>query len=677
MKRYFICFLLFLVGFQSCSTAQHGRYSTNNNRAIKFYEEALQKNGKRDPETGRRMFGEVTKLLEKAIRKDEEFAEAHRFLGKVYAQSGKGEASIEEYEKALKYKPSLSTSTGYIHYEIASAGMEYGLYKPALKHVKIFLKKKRANQKYIPRARKIKKNASFAVEAKKNPSDYEPINLGSGVNTEVPEYFPTITADDQTLLFTRRVKDPDHPRGAQEDFFITHPNEDGTWETGYSISGTINTLFNEGAPSYNPDGKSLVFVACEDKTFARNPSVPFYGKNRSGYGSCDLFITEKRGDRWTPAKNLSDNVNTRYWESQPSVSADGNTIYFVRGKGRRKMGGYQEQDIYVTHKNQDGTWQEAEKLSKTINTRGREESVQIHPDGRTLYFTSNGHTGMGKLDIFMSRKQHDGSWNKPKNLGYPINTHKNENSLLVSSSGEIAFFASDRKGGFGNLDIYSFKMPKEFRPNYTSYMTGLVYDKKTKDPLQAQFELIDLASGELVVSSKSDAENGEFLVALPTGRDYALIVEKKGYNNYSKNFTLEKSEKNEPYEVEVPLVPIGKDLVKEDTIRLNNVFFDLDKATLRDKSHIELDKLAKYLKDNASMKIEIHGHTDNQGTDEYNKKLSQDRAKSVYNYLVKQKGIKAERLSSKGFGESLPVATNETEEGRQRNRRTEYVITDI
>lgn len=671
MKKYIGLFTIFIFVLVSCSTAQYG-YSTKNKKAIKYFEEALAKNRDMNPTTGEKYYNEIQDLLYKALQKDENFAEALRFQGKIFAETGKGKESIESYQKSIQNKPDISP-TGYIHYEIASTAIFYGMYEEAKRHAEIFIKHPKANPDYLSTTRVIYDNAVFGIEAMKNPVDFAPKNLGNGVNTKAPEYFPTLTADDQTLLYTRVVSDSRHPHGGQEDFFVTNPGEDGSWQKGYSISGVINTPFNEGAPSFNPDGKSLVFVACEDPTMATDPRYPYYGKNRAGYGSCDLFITEKVGDDWTPAKNLSPNVNTWHWETQPSVSSDGKTIYFIRGIRERGRRGYKSQDIYVTHKQEDGSWSEAYALTDVINTPGKEESVQIHPDGKTLYFSSDGHPGMGGLDIFMAKKKPDGSWGKPVNLGYPINTHKNENSLLVSSSGEVAFFASDREGGFGDLDLYGFILPKEYRPDYTNYMKGLVFDKVTKDPLGASFELIDLKTGDLVVSSNSDAVNGEFLVALPMGRDYALIVEKEGYNNYSKNFTLTETDNNEPFAMKVPLVPIS---VAKDTIRLDNIFFDLDKADLRPESFVELNKLKKYLTDNATLKIEIHGHTDSQGDDDHNQTLSENRAKSVYNYLI-ENGIAKERLTYKGFGESMPIVTNDTKEGRQMNRRTEYVITGM
>lgn len=671
MKIYNTLFLIGALLLSSCATAQPGRYLTKNKGAIKQYEKAMEAfrtidiNGKPDIENAR-------KYLEKALKKDENFPEALRLSGVVERQAGNDSMAYVYFNRALGSHPMISPS-GVLLFEMAELAMNNGWYEKCLQSAERFVKFKNANPEMVQKAKMMIVNSKFGIQAKKNPSDFEPFNIGPGVNTEMPEYFPTITTDDKTLLFTRVVEDPNLPRGAQEDFFVSELTPDFRWGAAYPFSRRINTSFNEGAPSFNPDGMSLVFVACEDP-YISGPVYKRYGKDRGGYGSCDLFITRKIGDEWSQPKNLSPNVNTQHWETQPSVSSDGRSIYFIRGVKRADRSGKQDQDIYVTNLQDDGSWSEAERLPSTVNSPGKEESVQIHPDGQTLYFSSDGRVGMGGTDIYMSRKQEDGSWGPAINLGYPINTHTNENSILVSSKGNIAFFASDREGGYGSLDIYSFELPKKYRPLLTTYMKGKVYDKETKKPLGAEFDLIDLKTGKTIIHSKSDEQNGQFLVSIPTNRNYALKVDKDLYAFFSKNFQLMDQENNdEPFYLDVPLTPLK---VSEDPIRLDNIFFDLDKYDLREESFIELNKLYEFLSENPSLKIEIHGHTDNQGSDTHNQTLSENRAKAVYEYLVK-KGISADRLSHQGFGSKKPVADNETKEGRQENRRTEYIITGI
>jgi outer membrane protein OmpA-like peptidoglycan-associated protein len=269
----------------------------------------------------------------------------------------------------------------------------------------------------------------------------------------------------------------------------------------------------------------------------------------------------------------------------------------------------------------------------------------------------------------MSRLQPDGTWGKPVNLGYPINTHKDENSLLVSADGELAFFASDRDGGQGGLDIYSFELYDAIRPTPVTYVNGIVKDAVTGKKLESRFQLTDLESGKMVAESYSNPLSGEFLVCIPAGKDYALSVSKEGYLFHSENFSLKNYNRIEPFKLDVNLQPIKAGA----TVVLNNIFFDSNSYTLLPTSHVELDALAKLLRANPSMNIEIGGHTDNVGSDTDNQVLSERRAVAVVEYLT-SKGIEASRLQSKGYGESDPIETNDTEAGRAKNRRTEFRI---
>jgi len=375
--------------------------------------------------------------------------------------------------------------------------------------------------------------------------------------------------------------------------------------------------------------------------------------------------------------NLPGNVNSSNWETQPSLSADGKTLYFIRGlRGRNDTN---NSDIYMSKLLSNGTWSTPERLSDVINTPFHEESVLIHPDGKTLYFASRGHTGMGGSDLFVSRMDAKGNWGTPENLGYPINTMYDENSLMVTADGEIAFFASDRKGGFGDLDIYYFEMPEEFRPTKTLYFEGMVYDVSTRNPVPGKFQLIDIKTGTEVIVSEADKLTGEFMVSLPLNREYALNVSYPGYTFFSQNFNMTNPEGLEAIHMDVPMVPITNGT----PTLLANVFFDLGKSTIRPQSFIELNKLYDFLVNNPTLSIEIGGHTDTRGDDKDNLKLSNDRAKAVYDFVI-AKGIVANRISFKGYGETKPVISDleisklpseeEKEMSHQSNRRTEYKI---
>lgn len=670
IKKISLVFTVLLLLFNSCATAQMG-YATKSKKAIKLYEEArLAPEKNFNLETGQPDYKSGIELLQKALDKDENFLEAHQLIGEFYRVTNQPKESVYHFKRSLEIRPSANLN-GQLYIDISDQQLMNQEYEDAIRYAELVLQSNGPSvpQNFIEIARKLRANAEFSMEAVKNPARINPLNIGKAINTEHPEYFPTITVDGKTLLFTRETPNNDgRPRG-QEDFYFSTLSEDNVWSTAVPMPPNINTEQNEGAPTISADGRTLIFVGCPDITGR------YYGRNREGKGSCDLFITERIGGEWSNPENLPGEVNTYSWETQPSLSADGQTLYFIRRFSKQQR---LRSDIYQSQKQEDGTWGKAVPLPNNINTEMAESSVMIHPDGQTLYFASNGHVGMGGTDIYMSRKDPLGNWGNPINLGSPINSVNNENSLLVGPDGEIAFFASDRDGGEGRLDIYFFELPEKYRPIKTTYFEGLVYDATTKKPLEGKFELIDLSTGKQVISSEADAVTGEFLVALPTQKEYALNVSYPGYNFFSKNFDMQ-STKDEAFQMEVPLIP----LENERPVLLANVFFDLGKSTLREESFVELNKLAELLTENEDIKIEIGGHTDTRGDAQDNQELSEDRAESVYDYLI-HKGIEESRLTYKGYGEAQPINSDEEiakltdevakEAAHQENRRTEYRI---
>ena len=665
--NYLIIVLSFFL-FVSCSSSQ---YSTNNRKAIKLFEQG--KNAPSlsiDPISHTPNYKEGIRLMNEALEKDPMFWEAHMFAGEFSEIIRDYDAAIGHYKSAIAIDPQHSR-TGSTYFYLANLQQAVGAYESAMNNIQIFRKFKNANPELLSQALKIEESCLFAIESMQNPTNFNPVNIGPGINTSAPEYFPTITVDGETILFTRRIEDGrvQGPVKEQEDFYVSELSNKNIWQTAVPMPDNVNTVNNEGAPTIASDGRSLVFVACPDATGTN------YGSNRTGKGSCDLFYSKKLGSRWTNPVNLPGNVNSYHWETQPSLSSDGKTMYFIRGIRNRNQS--RNSDIYVARKDKNGNWGKPEKLPNHINTPAQEESVLIHPDGKTLYFASRGHVGMGGSDLFVTRMSDDGTWSAPKNLGYPINTKFDENSLMVAPSGDIAFFASDREGGFGDLDIYYFVMPEEFRPTRTLYFEGVVYDISNRKPIPGKFQLIDLETGKEIVYSEADKLTGEFMVSLPTNKKYALNVSYPGYAFFSENFDMKKTEGLEAVHMDVPLVPLNN----EQPILLANIFFDLGKATLRPESFIELDKLVSFLNENPNVMVEIGGHTDSRGTN--NMVLSENRAKAVHDYCV-EKGILTDRLSSKGYGSSQPVFddnyisnltnVNQKEEAHQANRRTEYKI---
>jgi outer membrane protein OmpA-like peptidoglycan-associated protein/tetratricopeptide (TPR) repeat protein len=669
MKHLLI--ILQIVIFAACSVAQN-QYSTTNKKAIALFEEGMQLPNSRSVETGMPKYQEGIDMLTKALEKDPRFWEAHLVIAEFYEAIGKNKEAITHFETALQINPNHS-STGSTYFYLANSQQLIGDYDAAIKNLDFYIGFRNANPDLINQAYLMRENCIFARDAIKNPLPFSPINMGPGINTADPEYYPTITVDGRTILFTRRIDDARVPiYKEQEDFYTSQLSDKNIWGTAVPMPANVNTMLNEGAPTISADGRSLIFVACSNQSDDLD-----YGEGRTGRGSCDLFYTKKLGTRWTNPVNLPGNVNTYTWESQPSLSSDGKTLYFIRRMN--KKGEMPNADICVSHLKENGTWSPAERLSDVINTPFQEESVLIHPDGKSLYFASKGHKGMGGSDLYVSRLQDNGTWSKPENLGYPINTKADENSLMVSPDGEVGFFASNRDGGFGDLDIYWFNMPENMRPTKTLYFEGKVFDMVTRKPLPGKFQLIDLKTGKEVIYSESDAVTGEFMVSLPVNCEYALNVSYPGYNFFSQNFDMRNPDGLEAIHMDVPMVPITSDAP---TV-LKNVFFDLGKATLRSESFVELNKLRDFLSANPTIKIELGGHTDTRGDATENQVLSTDRAKAVYNYIINQ-GIAADRLSFKGYGETVNINTDaeiaklstekEKEAAHQENRRTEYKI---
>jgi outer membrane protein OmpA-like peptidoglycan-associated protein len=641
-KALFFIFLILPV----LLIAQDYELSTKSKKAKKFYESGEEYLRKQQP-------GLAEKEFLSAVAVDSDFFEAYMLLGEINEQWQSDSNAVFYYNMASQVNPEKFPPVFKI---MADIEYENGWYDSAKVHYKKYLKTPAAHGKSRIESEKNLANTIFAIEAIKNPVPFQPANLGPEVNTNSNEYFPCLTADNQTLLFTRLLSDNRSITGRQEDFFISYFG-DQSWEQAIDIGAPINTVYNEGAPTLSADGNILIFTACE--------SLEGYGGDRKGYGRCDLFVSKRVGSDWTVPYNIGPPVNSRYWESQPSLSSDGRTLYFVSNRNNNY-------DIWVTVVDDNGDWSEPRKLGPNINTDGYEGSVFIHPDNQTLYFSSDGHVGMGKLDIFMSRRNSAGEWGKPVNLGYPINSHKDDNSIVISADGALAMFASDREDGFGGLDLYGFELYEEVRPLPVTYMKGVVFDKISGEKLVARFELTDLNTGKVVVESFSNKGNGEFLVSLPTNNDYALTVSREGYLFFSENISLSGENTSlEPFHKDIPLEPLKAGA----KIILKNIFFETDKYELKKTSMVELKKMVDLLKNNPAIRVEISGHTDNTGTARYNQELSENRAQAVYEYLISN-GIDANRLVFQGYGETRPIDTNETEAGKANNRRTEFMIID-
>jgi len=631
MKIFFFLVFFFL---SATLYAQERQYSTTNEQAIKYFALASQN-------LDDHLYDEAIADLQKAIEEDSKFIEAHVLLADVYRQKWHYKEAVDQYRLALNINPEFNRS---IYYRLGDCELHQAEYAEAKQHLEKYLSYENLTPQTAFYAQKFLADCNFSLEAIKHPVPFKPVNMGPEINTADDEYLPTITADESTIIFTRKINN-------NEDFYKS-VKVDGKWQTATYLSNNINTpQYNEGAQSISQDGKVLFFTGC----------------NRpDGLGHCDIYIALKKGDDWGKPFDLSPPVNTPGWEAQPSISSDGRTLYFVSNR----KGGYGGYDIWKSTLTDKG-WGEPENLGPNINTAFNEQSPFIHPDDSTLYFCSDGWPGLGGKDLFVSRLGADGKWQKPTNLGYPINSSGDENGLTLTANGDDAFFSSNNLNGLGGFDIYTFELPANMRPHHSvTYVKGTVNDAITRQPLEAAVEIIDLQKNNPVYQDYSSAEKGDFLATITTGKNYGLNISKDGYLFYSANFSLVGHENKNPFNIAVLLQPIevGNKVI------LKNIFFDTNKFDIKPDSKPELDKLIDFLNLNPTVHIEISGHTDNVGSDQSNQVLSENRAKAVYQYLIANK-VNASRLIFKGYGETQPIAPNDNDENRARNRRTEFKIT--
>src|SRR5215204_4149125 len=630
-----LAFAFFILPFFS-----HAQYDVTkvDKKAVALYEKAMEM-------IELSKYKDAAALLQQATARDEKYIDAYLSLAGIYGQLKDYNQSVAVYEKAIAIDTAYTADPDILlSYAISIAGK--GDFAKALQTTNRIL----AFPKIHPTTKKAaeyrQKAFQFALDyAKTNTvSNYvfTPKNLGDAINSPESEYFPSMPIDGKLLVYTRRLNN------MNEDFFGSEKENTG-WINAVRLPGNINTALNEGAQNISQDGDWLVFTGC----------------NRpDGYGSCDLYISYQTNNGWSEAMNLGRNINSDQWESQPCLSPDKRDLYFAS----RRTGGFGGSDIYVSHLQSNGSWSKPENLGSEINTAGDEYSPFIHADNQTLFFTSNGLPGYGEEDIFLTRRDSQNKWSKPENLGYPINTINTESTLFIASDGATAYYSSDRSDTKGGLDIYSFELRPDVRPNKTLWIKGKVFDKKTNAGLPSTVELIDLVSKRTLSKVQTD-ETGNYLITLPVGKDYAFNVNRRGYLFYSDNYSLKDKSPDSTYEKNIPLQPIEVNAF----IVLKNIFFDFNKYDLKPASQVELDKVVQLMQDNPTVKIQIEGHTDNVGKAADNMKLSENRSKAVVSYLV-SKNISVTRLTSKGFGATKPIADNKTEEGKAQNRRTELKV---
>lgn len=517
-------------------------------------------------------------------------------------------------------------------------------------------------------------------------------NLGPVVNSKYRDYAAVITADESVMLFTSRRNNTTGQAIAEDGMFfediLSTTKQNKAWTPPVNLPAPVNTKLHDATIALSADGQKLFIYTDENEG--------------------DVLLSKLEGDKWSKPEPAGGNaLNTKYSEIHACYSYDEKSIYFVSNKPEDNFGGF---DIYVTHQDANGKWGKPENLGPTINTIYDEEGVYLHPDGKTMYFSSKGHRTMGSYDIFRSILE-DGKWSEPENVGYPINSADKDAFFVVSASGKHGYYSSARMDAIGETDIYMITLlgpekepilnvedqlllsrvmktdiqqiasaraetvvaaktdKNKFRSEVT-ILKGTVVDAQTKAPLNAIIVITDNEKNAVVSTFQANSKTGAYLVSLPSGRNYGIAVTMEDYLFHSENIDLPKSTAYQEIvkDIEMSKLEIGKKIV------LRNIFYDFDKATLRPGSMAELDRLAKLLEQNPKIRIEISSHTDNVGSAAYNQKLSTNRALSVVNYLVDKKGISKDRLEYKGYGFDDPIAPNDTDQGRQLNRRTEFKI---
>ena len=637
MKTPNFLLVFWVLLLSNCVNAQYDPTKINK-KAFSVYMQAMEKANGRD-------FKAAIDLLEQCITIEPKYADAFLSLGGVYGQLKNYTKSTENYEKAFAIDPNY-TNEYKLPYSINLAGQ--GKFQEALNTINSLLRSQKIPPATIRAAEFRKKTFQFAVDyaASHSNSSYQftPVNLGDSINTSSSEYYPSITINDSLFVFTRRGA------GIREDFVESTILPGHEYSKSKTISGSINEEPSKGAINISQDGDWLMFAG-------NFPS--------KGFGNFDLYISYQTPQGWSEPINLGPQVNTEFWESSPSLSSDKSTLYFSSDR----PGGYGGKDLYVSHRLPTGKWSEALNMGSSVNTAGDELAPFIHADNNTLYFTSDGLPGYGGSDLFVMRRKNANEWNAPENLGYPINTIESDGSLFIASNGVDAFYSSDRADSRGGLDLYRFELRPDIRPARTLYVRGTVFNKKNNKGIPATVELIDNATGQLSSKVQTD-EQGNYFITLPVGKDYVFNVNRKGFLFFSDNFLLSQRAPDSTYEKNIPLQPIEVNA----SIILKNIFFETNKFQLDPKSQAELDKIVQLLNDNPTLKIEISGYTDNVGKPSDNLSLSNNRAKSVVTYLI-GKGIAAQRVAAKGYGETKPVADNTTEDGKAKNRRTELKVT--
>jgi outer membrane protein OmpA-like peptidoglycan-associated protein/Tfp pilus assembly protein PilF len=586
----------------------------------------------------KRDYPAAKKFYEEALSRHPDYPLVLYRLGQIAYLSRDLTAAKKYYERLLELDPSNKSYVLAFTF-LGGEYMKEARFEKASEYLQLAMQNTRNGTPAYQQLENQLATCEFAKVTMSNPLVINPQEMSPVLNFKDRQYFPAFTADGEAIYFTSRNN------GGDEDIYVSRREMNG-WSEPKGISDVINTPYNEGACTISADGNTMVFTGCE---------------GRERVGGCDLFISYKKDGNWSTPVNMGKNVNSPDWDSQASLSSDGRTLIFSSDR----FGGEGNKDLYVTTMDGKGNWTLARNLGKVINTRYDEVSPFLHANGSSLFFASNGHISLGGFDIFLAEKRKEG-FEKPLNLGYPVNDVNDQFGMVISADGKEAYYSLE-KGD--KVKLYSFELPKELKEKFdpTFFVKGMVKDSKTEKPLQARLQLINLQNKEVLSHFETDSSTGEYMAVLPHSGNYGLYIERPDYFFKSLNFSFDDKENRVNKKLDIVLDRIDKQHIEV----LNTIYFDEASWEIKQESEVELSKLAKMIWDNPSLGVEILAHTDDVGKDADNLVLSQKRAESVVNYLIRE-GVNSNKLRSRGFGESKPVVPNTSDENRKMNRRIEF-----
>lgn len=624
--------------FASLCAVHAQTYSIIDSKAIKLFE-------KGEELTLSRRYTEAIESYQSAIEREGSFLEAYVKMSQLYITLGdleNAERVALAGEKRLAGKNAKPENTAEYGWLFSNLYLKQGKFEAAYKRFSesdALFDESFKNSVYY---RDMRAQMDFLATQIGNSMSIEKEKLPDPLNSFRLQYFPVLTADGEQILFTKRDGTGNFDK---EDIFVAYSDGNDNWTNPVSIASTINSQYNEGTCSVTADGNILIYTSCD---------AP------DSEGSCDLYVAYKVNGNWQRPKNMGKSVNSRSWDSQPSLSADGRILFF----SSNRKGGFGGNDIWYSVRMKDGSWAEAKNLGNTVNTAKDEISPFMFFNNEILFFASNGHQGFGGMDIFLSRVK-EGDFQAPENLGLPINDQLDQVALFITAQKDYAYFTELTEDGGENDHslLYRFRFPEEIYLGENLTVTeGQVFNSRTGVPIDATLSLVSLTNDSTLYQFKADGKTGDFTMLYPDRAFSGLYVEKKGF--LPKIFNVERDKLQNVKDLKIDLTPVasGEQFVFE------NVFFDFDKYELKEESMSSLKRLLKFLEENPNVNIEIQGHTDNVGQKEYNKVLSLNRAKSVQNYLV-DKGMHPARVMVIGKGDSEPMVKNDSPENQALNRR--------